>query len=205
MNLESNYERRHYEKCVFVIGVLLSWYGCSDDNTGTLPISDVTRTTFVDERDMTTYQCIVVNGQTWMAENLRYRLPLGASEGCYTFNEVSVSVSEENFIAEVNAALKSGELVDPMPFPPTESMAVALNSVLFGFMTIDEFKESYVGYPDVAATLGVLESRALTNSISVAFTETEADNGHYSERYGFLYTHEAALKALPEGLAFADR
>lgn len=100
---------------IFVIGVLLSWYGCSDDNTGTLPISDVTRTTFVDERDMTTYQCIVVNGQTWMAENLRYRLPLGASEGCYTFNEVSVSVSEENFIAEVNAALKSGELVDPMP------------------------------------------------------------------------------------------
>lgn len=70
---------------IFVIGVLLSWYGCSDDNTGTLPISDVTRTTFVDERDMTTYQCIVVNGQTWMAENLRYRLPLGASEGCYTF------------------------------------------------------------------------------------------------------------------------
>lgn len=52
---------------IFVIGVLLSWYGCSDDNTGTLPISDVTRTTFVDERDMTTYQCIVVNGQTWMA------------------------------------------------------------------------------------------------------------------------------------------
>ena len=184
---------------IFVIGVLLSWYGCSDDNTCTLPISDVTRTTFVDERDMTTSPCIVVNGQTWMAENLRYRLPLGASEGCYTFNEVSVSVSEENFIAEVNAALKSGELVDPMPFPPTESMAVALNSVLFGFMTIDEFKESYVGYPDVAATLGVLESRALTNSISVAFTETEADNGHYSERYGFLYTHEAALKALPEG------
>ena len=39
---------------IFVIGVLLSWYGCSDDNTGTLPISDVTRTTFVDERDMTT-------------------------------------------------------------------------------------------------------------------------------------------------------
>lgn len=24
---------------IFVIGVLLSWYGCSDDNTGTLPIS----------------------------------------------------------------------------------------------------------------------------------------------------------------------
>lgn len=184
---------------IFVIGVLLSWYGCSDDNTGTLPISDVTRTTFVDERDMTTYQCIVVNGQTWMAENLRYRLPLGASEGCYTFNEVSVSVSEENFIAEVTAALGSGELVDPTPFPITKSMTFALRYVSMGLMTIDEFKESYAGYPDVVATLEVLESKALTNSISVAFTEAEADNGHYSERYGFLYTHEAALKALPEG------
>ena len=42
---------------IFVIGVLLSWYGCSDDNTGTLPISDVTRTTFVDERDNLSMYC----------------------------------------------------------------------------------------------------------------------------------------------------
>lgn len=187
------------KKVIFIIGVLLCWYACSDNNTDTSQISGITRTTFVDERDMTTYECIVVNGQTWMAENLRYRLPLGASEGCYTFNEVPASVSDKDFVTEVSAALESGELEDPMPFPISESMSVALSYVEYGLMSIDEFKANYAQYPDVTATLEVLEKRVLVNSISVALTKAETDNGHYSEHYGFLYTHEAALKALPEG------
>ncbi len=187
------------KKVIFIIGVLLCWYACSDNNTDTSQISEITHTTFVDERDMTTYKCIVVNGQTWMAENLRYRLPLGASEGCYTFDEVPASVSVEDFVTEVSVALESGELVDPMPFPVSESMSTALYYIQYGYMSVEEFKANYAQYPDVAATLDVLEERVLVNSISVALTKAETDNGHYSERYGFLYTHEAALKALPEG------
>lgn len=199
MNLVLNYKKKFMKNVIIIIALLLCWYACSDDNTDIPQISGITRTTFVDERDTTTYQCIVVNGQTWMAENLRYRLPLGASEGCYTFNEIPASTSSEDFVAEVSAALESGELVDPNPFPPSNSMSMALNSVLYGMITIAEFKENYAAYPDVAATLDVLEERALVKAIASVFSEAEVDNGGYSEQYGFLYTYEAALRALPEG------
>ena len=78
-------------------------------------------------------------------------------------------------------------------------MSMALNSVLYGMITIAEFKENYAAYPDVAATLDVLEERALVKAIASVFSEAEVDNGGYSEQYGFLYTYEAALRALPEG------
>ena len=136
---------------VIVIALLLCWYACSDDNTEIPQVSGITRTTFVDERDMTEYECIVVNGQTWLAENLRYRLPLGALEGCYTFDETTVSASAEEFVPIVRAALEAGEIVDPMPTPLFNSMSFLLDNLDGVYYTVDNFMSNYVDYPDVLA------------------------------------------------------
>ena len=184
---------------VIVIALLLCWYACSDDNTEIPQVSGITRTTFVDERDMTEYECIVVNGQTWLAENLRYRLPLGASEGCYTFDEAPASASAADFSLAVSAALESGELVDPTPLPPTSSMSFLLLQLDMGNLGIEDFKTNYAAYPDIVETLNRLEEDALEDAVLTAFKGAEMRNGGYSEKYGFLYTYEAAQAALPEG------
>lgn len=184
---------------VIVIALLLCWYACSDDNTEIPQVSGITRTTFVDERDMTEYECIVVNGQTWLAENLRYRLPLGALEGCYTFDETTVSASAEEFVPIVRAALEAGEIVDPMPTPLFNSMSFLLDNLDGVYYTVDNFMSNYVDYPDVLAQLEKCEEEAMVGSVAAALVDFDAQNGGYSEKYGFLYTYEAAQAALPEG------
>ena len=189
---------------VIVIALLLCWYACSDDNTEIPQVSGITRTTFVDERDMTEYECIVVNGQTWLAENLRYRLPLGALEGCYTFDETTVSASAEEFVPIVRAALEAGEIVDPMPTPLFNSMSFLLDNLDGVYYTVDNFMSNYVDYPDVLAQLEKCEEEAMVGSVAAALVDFDAQNGGYSEKYGFLYTYEAAQAALPEASLTGD-
>ena len=56
MNLVLNYKKKFMKNVIIIIALLLCWYACSDDNTDIPQISGITRTTFVDERDTTTYQ-----------------------------------------------------------------------------------------------------------------------------------------------------
>ncbi len=186
------------KKIFSIVMIVLGWYACSE-NEDTPQWSGITRTTFLDERDSSVYQCIVVNGQTWMAENLHYRLPLGANDGCYSFYESPAAVSGSMFAGGIQEALTSGELVDPRPLPPTESMTMNLFYLEMGFMTIDEFKEMYEEYPDVLLALDQIETRLLEKVTEEKLLEAEEKNGGYGERFGFLYTYEAALKALPQG------
>lgn len=186
------------KKILSIIMVVLGWYACSE-NEGAPQISGIVRTHFLDERDSSVYQCIVVNGQTWMAENLHYRLPLGASEGCYSFYEKPVKVTTEMFAEGVSEALETGELVDPHPFPVRESMARRLMYLERGFYSMEEFKEMYEEYPEVLLAFDQIESRLLAEVTEEKLMETENKNGGYGKRFGYLYTYEAALKALPEG------
>ena len=122
------------KKTIFIIAAwIILGYACSDDESSIPQISGIVHSTFLDERDSTVYQCITVNGQTWLAENLRYRLPTGASEGCYTWEEAAATVTTDDFATAVSEAYSSGELVDPMPIPITGSMRVQIHAVASAF------------------------------------------------------------------------
>ena len=188
------------KKTIFIIAAwIILGYACSDDEGSIPQISGIVHSTFLDERDSTVYQCITVNGQTWLAENLRYRLPTGASEGCYTWEEAAATVTTDDFATAVSEAYSSGELVDPMPIPITGSMRVQTRSLQMGFITKEEFMAYYADYPETVAALEEIDTGLLPNAVASAFAAAEASNGYYSEHFGFLYTYEAAQNALPEG------
>lgn len=189
------------KKIFIIVLVLLGWYACSDESE--VPqISGIETTTFTDSRDGNTYQCIVVNGKTWMAENLRYRLPLGSLEGCYTFgeNEIdtsNIAVSGAIFSKHVKAALESGQLIDP-----TSSVLTSLSYIENGMFTVDQVIGFYVDIPELVEGLNAIKSLCVEETILAViqknFEETELKNDEYSRKFGYLYTYTAALKALPE-------
>jgi len=66
------------------------------NNTGISTVSDQTKGEFIDTRDSTLYRYIIFGKQTWMAENLKYKLgrsPCNDDEyGCYyTFDEAMIA------------------------------------------------------------------------------------------------------------------
>lgn len=190
------------KKIIFVVLLFIGWYACSDESHApSLP--EISRTSFLDTRDSSVYECIVVDGVTWMAENLHYRMPLGSYDGCYSFLEEQLdsadfSVAPSVFVENVKMALTSGELVDP-----TGMMSLFLDYVEMGFYDIDTFISFYDSTPEVVEDLNEIKEASLELSITRTLEETlkkaELANGGYMKNFGFLYTYDAALKALPEG------
>ncbi len=59
---------------------------------------------FTDPRDNTTYKCVQIGNQIWLAENLRYQIPGHATSGCYTWEEKQEEFSLDN-VPEENKAV----------------------------------------------------------------------------------------------------
>ena len=197
------------KKILFVLLSIAVWYSCSEDDPGLPEVAGIEFSDFLDVRDSTIYRCITVNGQTWMAENLRYRHPWGSFGGCYTYLEAQLDSSDfdadpQKFYTAVREAIAQGTIV-----MPDAAFNIRLNAVNLGSWTVAMFctfcESTYAANTDLLSALAAIRNDLEVESrpgVAIAnLLKAEEKNGGYREEYGYLYSYEGAKSALPEGWA----
>ena len=79
------------KKIIYILFGMLAWWSCEDENSLIGPEGVFSE--YTDSRDGKIYRCVTIGDQTWMAENLAYRLPLGSVDGCYTYREENLDTN----------------------------------------------------------------------------------------------------------------
>lgn len=192
------------KKVMFILVSIIVWYACSEDEAGIPEISGVTSSTFMDERDSSVYHCVTIDGQTWMAENLHYRLPWGTYSGCYSYGEKQLdSLSFTADVSQFFEVIRIALLVDKVITDVDGQMIPKLMNVRDKKMTPRAFVASYSTYPEVYGfmfnVIQKLEMESREPLVASCLKQAERENGGYKDRYGYLYTYEAAKAALPAG------
>lgn len=202
-------------KIIFILLSVTIWWACEDNDEPIVGPEGVV-SEFTDSRDGKVYKCVTIGGQTWMAENLAYRLPLGSIDGCYTYREEFVDTAriqptDEDYFDEVRAALNDGRIgTDPLPempmFTPAKLVEMYLEYGLSSSMFVGMIKDAVAFYPSMRETAdflaglaGEMKSVAIAQAVQKAMEKAEEQTRGYMEKYGLLYTYDGALKALPEG------
>lgn len=193
---------------ILLLSLSLLLIACSKDKDELKPLDAViTYGEMTDERDGNVYKTIQINDQIWMVENLRYRLPGGSLDGCYTFGEATINwaqlaVDKQLFTDSVNMAITKGEIVNPPDLPIAQQPIFIIN-MFMGLMTPSQLMERLVGFPEIVSVLDrINENLKIPASFVSAqnnLTNAESENGGYAAHFGYLYTHQALDKIAPEG------
>ena len=184
--------------------VILGNIACEDEARTIPEISGVQQAeVWVDSRDGKSYDCIEIGDQIWLAENLSYFVVENEILNCRTFGESYLS--QEDFMDNVREpfkeAIRASGLQDPdglglldrpsMKYPTWVNDAATLDEVIAQAEADETFTDEWIRV--FKETRDSLLSVVVENH----FAEAEADNGYYSEKYGLLYSYDAALKAVP--------
>lgn len=161
------------QKLMIIMTVFVLW-NCQKNDAPVLP--EIQVETFTDARDQTTYRCITIGDQVWMAENLRYKLRGGAFDGCWTWKE---SLPK----------LKTGDFVN-----------LAMDYWAQGQISMDLYDEIETMYFDDATYQEIIDRLGdrIPDALIADFYKTNPDKA-FLEQYGYLYDYEAAKAAIPSG------
>ena len=199
---------------ILLLGFVAFW-ACEDDNEPYYNSPAVSMVEdFIDPRDGKAYKCIEIGDQIWLAQNLAYELDeVETNKGCRTFGESylympidSVKVSPDNCIEAALTDIANGVLEDEtyeymgIPFYSASQVLPDLR----GQFTDMESLTSYVGSMLLTATAEALNeypsklaASVLADTLSSLREDAEANNGHYSETYGMLYSYDGAIASVP--------
>lgn len=196
---------------ILLLSIVLLLIGCDKEQDNIRTEQNGVPSTFVDQRDGQIYQCITINGQTWMAENLKYRLPLGGYDGCISYKEkridtLKLTINKEIFKDSLVKIVQRGEMdvesarYIEMTFLEKRnqvgyklSLAAYLQSLYnpaTGETNADMLKE-YI--PLLYRINQRLQNEAI-EVISKKYTDYQ-----YVKEYGYLYSYDAAQRAIPKG------
>lgn len=96
------------KKWIYILIVCLTFGACQEEDKAVIP--EVSFSDFQDPRDGNTYKCITVGGDTWLAENLRYRVSGGFYAGCIRYGESWVGWTQKQFDTWLSGVYKTGKM-----------------------------------------------------------------------------------------------
>lgn len=199
----------------FVIG-MMTLSACSDNiedlshpSAKVVPIAD-----FVDVRDGNTYKCVQIGNQIWTVENLRYLVPGGPISGCFTWGLNKEKANPDNivpnitfdeaasYITKIYADPEVQKAIDEMiGYQKNALLMLPINIENGIFTKVEQIRNTLISSSEfVYRKFMACVPPEKINAVSDGYVaEQEVQNGYYSKSYGYLYSYDAALDAVPDG------
>lgn len=189
-----------------LIGLFFALWACQDDEPAVMPKPEGISYGTVTDKAGNVYKTLTIGRQTWLAENFRYSLEDGGVTEQVTYGELNLQAHKEvlqgNDMSSYRSLLNSQLSV-------RESFLFYLRMQLFAAEDDGRLNTpaatiiSYLTSNTIPYLLAA--GRYLTDEDELRLIWDDAVNHYlkvdkaYLEQYGYLYSHEGALRAVKEG------